>query len=132
MGAIDLRNNITGNVSIVPAVHTAATVTGTGVDVSAGFSAAVAIYTGARTGGNYAFALDHSNESAANFVAVPAAQLDGTFAAFGAAGDVNKLLTKVGYKGNRKFLRVVATGTATPNMAFTAVVLVGDPREIPA
>jgi len=131
MGAIDLRSNIKAGVSIVPAVHTAATVTGTSVDVSEGKSAAVIVSTGARTGGTYAFSLEHSDESAANFVAVPASQLDGTFANFAAAGDVNKVLNRVGYKGTRKFLRVVATGTSTPNMAFAVTVLVGNPTDIP-
>lgn len=116
--------------SVNPAAQTGATVTGSAVDLQNYGTATVAIIVGARTGGTYEFAVEESDSSGSGYTAVPASRLDGTLPSIAGTGDQNKT-TLVGVRTARRYLRVVGTGTSTPNAVWGAAVIRGTPRKSP-
>jgi hypothetical protein len=126
----DIRNKITENHSLEPAVRPTGTYNGAGVDLS-GFNAAMAvIYFGAYTNGTHTPTLEHSDDNSV-FAVVPAAELEGSFTAVSAAGGANTVQT-VGYKGSRRFLRAVMTvASGATGAASCALIVRGDPGQLP-
>lgn len=121
MAKRDLYSNI-GVVSLVaPAVITA-TNTATGVDLRDFNSATVVINTGAIAGsGNFTPKLQESDESAANYTDVAASDLLGSFPTALAADTAYK----VGYKGNKRYIRTVLTLNSGTSIAVSAVAIRG-------
>lgn len=126
-GLRDIRSNVGAAESIRPAVYTAAA-TGEVVDMR-GFDSAVAVVaTGAIAGaGNFTFELQESDESGSGFAAVSADDL------IGAAVDpldANSVY-RVGYKGNKRYLRAFAEHNSGTSIAMSAVIVMGHADQAP-
>lgn len=121
----DLKSKIDIIQSIPPAVHST-TQTGTGVDLQ-GFDSAVAeVSTGADVGSTHAPVLEESDVLGSGYTAVAVADLLGAFSAdIGAAS-----IERVGYKGNKRFIRVVVT-TSGASLAYGANIIRGKATQMP-
>lgn len=116
----DLVSNIGVVMLVAPAVLTA-TNTATGIDLLGFNAAAVIINTGAIAGsGNFTPKLQESDDNT-TFTDVAAADLIGTFPAVLAASSVYK----VGYRGNKRYVRSVITLNSGTSIAASVVVVKG-------
>lgn len=124
----DLYHSIaTPAVSITSAAQTS-TATGTGVDLS-GYESAVVIFTPAtKTDGTHTPTIEESDTSGSGYSTVAAADMIGTLAAL-----TSNTVQKVGYIGNKRYIRAVVTvsGTTT-GCVFGATVIRGTARRMPA
>lgn len=118
----DLANNIGVVQAVAPAVLTA-TNTSAAIDLLGFNSAAVIINTGAIAGsGNFTPKLQESDTTTSgDFTDVVAADLVGEFPAALAAASVYK----VGYTGNKRYLRTVLTLNSGTSIAASAVIVKG-------
>ncbi|MDX8517964.1 hypothetical protein [Mesorhizobium dulcispinae] len=124
----DLANNIAAVQAVAPAVLTA-TNTSAAIDLLGYNSAAVIINTGAIVGaGNFTPKLQESDASGSGYTDVAAADLVGTFPAALAAASV----VKVGYTGNRRYVRTVLTLNSGTSIAAGAVVIKGNAASKPS
>ncbi|OCJ05250.1 hypothetical protein A6U87_14675 [Rhizobium sp. AC44/96] len=122
----DLASNIGIVQAIAPAVLTA-TNTPAGVDLLGFGSAAVVIETGAIAGsGNFTPKLQESDDNT-NFTDVAAGDLQGTFPTALVATSV----VKVGYKGNKRYVRPVLTLNSGTSIAASATIIKGNPAKRP-
>lgn len=133
----DLKNNIKAVPSIAPALRNAsASVEGAGVDLQGYGSAAFATISGTVTDGSVAFEFQHSDDDgvADAYAAIADSDLQGVEADAAlttAAADDNAIIL-TGYKGFKRFVRVVSTQVAGATGAvFGAFVLKGHPRRGP-
>ena len=125
----DLKNHIDVLASIKPAVYTASQ-NGTGVDLR-GFDGAVCVFESG-TGDNtdtdetYSPKVQESDDNS-TYTDVVAADLEGTLALM-----VDDQIQRVGYKGNKRYIRNVMTlsGT-TPSFAGRASIVRGIPHQAP-
>ena len=124
----DLVNNISIAASVVPAVHSA-TVTGTVVDLRGYDSASVGIVTGAIVSdGDFTPKLQHGDESNLSDAAdVAAADLQDSFPTILAASSSYH----VGYRGSKRYVRVVLTNNGGTSIAASAAVLRGHAAQAP-
>lgn len=120
----DLAVNLDIKESVRPAVL-AATTTGEVVDTRGFDSAVVVVQSGAIAGsGDFTAKLQHSlTTTAGDFADVEAADLQGAFKAEMTANTIEK----VGYLGDRRYLRVVLTKNDGTSIAAGAAVIVGHP-----
>lgn len=117
----DLVNDIGVVAAVAPAVLTADN-TSAAIDLANYESATVVINTGAIAGsGNMTPKLQHSDASGSGFEDVTAADLIGSFPTALAATSVYK----VGYKGNKRYVRTVHTLNSGTSVAVSAVVVRG-------
>ena len=118
----DLANNIGTVQAVAPAVL-AATNTSAAIDLLGFESAAVIINTGAIVGaGDYTAKLQESDTTTGgDFGDVAAANLVGTLPASLAADSV----VKVGYIGNKRYVRTVITKNSGTSIAAGAVIVKG-------
>ena len=127
MASKDIYSNFGVTVSVVPAVLTA-TATGTGVDLAGFESAAVVINTGAIAGsGVFNVTLEESDASGSGYTAVAASKIQGTLPTPLAASTVYKL----GYLGDKRYIRPVLTLASGTSIVAGAVVLKGNARSKP-
>lgn len=101
-----------------------------------GFEAAeLLINIGANTDADVTFAvlIEHSDASGSGFEAVPDAQLLGTEALAGFQFDDDNEQRKIGYIGNKRYLRATITpaNNGAGNIFVAAQWLLGFPREAP-
>jgi hypothetical protein len=122
----DLKSSISPVASIIPANYQA-TETGDGVDLTGFDSAAVVIGVGAATDTGFSFEVQESDDDS-DYAAVASSDLDGTEPATAVAS----ALTVLGYRGIKRFIRVVATDTGTGNADFGVTVIRGKARKHPA
>lgn len=123
----DIANNIGAVQAVAPAVLTA-TNTSAAIDLLGYNSAAVIINTGAIAGsGNFTPKLQESDVSGSGYTDVAAADLVGEFPAALAAASVYK----VGYIGNRRYLRTVLTLNSGTSIAAGAVIVKGNAADKP-
>ncbi|MER8861789.1 hypothetical protein NKI09_29730 [Mesorhizobium sp. M0757] len=116
----DLANSIGAVQAVAPAVLTA-TNTSAAIDLLGFNGAAVIINTGAIAGsGNFTPKLQESDDGT-TFTDVAAADLVGAFPAALVAASV----LKVGYIGNRRYVRTVLTLNSGTSIAASATVLKG-------
>lgn len=128
MASKDLYSNFAQTVAVVPAVLTA-TNTSAGIDLAGFESAAVLINTGAIAGaGVFNVTLEESDASGSGFTAVPAAKIQGTLPTPLAASTVYKL----GYLGDKRYIRTVLTLASGTSIVAGAVVLKGNARSKPS
>ncbi|NOV21662.1 hypothetical protein E5S70_37840 [Ensifer adhaerens] len=128
MASKDLYSNISQAVAVVPAVLTA-TNTSAGIDLAGFESAAVLINTGAIAGaGVFNVTLEESDASGSGFTAVPASKIQGTLPTPLAASTVYKL----GYLGDKRYIRTVLTLASGTSIVAGAVVLKGNARSKPS
>ncbi|SLN36625.1 hypothetical protein AQS8620_01306 [Aquimixticola soesokkakensis] len=123
----DIYSNIGMVQSTVPAVL-AATTTDTGIDLQGFNSALVIVTTGAIVGdGDYTTKLQESDALAADYTDVDAAYLLGSFPATLEAASI----VKVGYVGNKRYIRTVTTKNGGTSIAAAIVVVKGHPNDAP-
>lgn len=128
MSTMDLANKISPVETISPDQHTA-TQTGDAVDREGFHSAAVVLQVG--TVADDAFSVevqeadDDGSGSPDTWAAVDDDDLDGTEPGTLTADTI----TVIGYRGNKRHLRVVATDDGTADANFGAVVVLGNPRK---
>lgn len=118
MGMRDLKSNVKTVQTLAPKAHVANGL-GVGVDTR-GFDSAMAVLNaGLYTNGSFTFKLMESETnvtSPESFTAVAAGDLDGAFAVIADAADDNVDI-RVGYKGNKRYLRVDVDEPSSPNPA---------------
>ncbi len=124
----DLANNIGVVQAVAPAVLSA-TNTSAAIDLAGFESAAVVINTGAIAGdGDFTAKLQESDTTTAgDFTDVAAGDLAGSFPASLEANAV----VKVGYVGNKRYLRTVLTKNGGTSIAGGAVVIKGNAHDRP-
>lgn len=126
----DLVSHIDPAVTLAPAAKTASA-NGTGVDLANYDAAVVEIHVGAWTDGSHTFEVQESDSSGSGYTAVADAYLDGTEPAVTSAPTASQIY-KIGYKGIKRYLRVITTVTGTTTGAVYGVtVLRGKPRVKP-
>lgn len=120
--------------TITAAAHTTDS-TGVAVDLSDYNAAVACIYTGSVTDGTWTPELQETDTSsvATSWAAVTSTDLDGSFAAFTASRAAGTV-TEVGYKGTKRYLRLVltSTGTITTGGVISGFIVKGDPRNKPS
>lgn len=127
MASRDNYNNIGVSVAIAAAVLTVTT-TSAGIDLAGFESATAVINTGAIAGsGNFTPKLQESSDNA-TFADVAAADLIGTFPAVLAASSIYK----VGYKGAKRYIRLVLTLNSGTSITAAADIIKGHPKSAPA
>jgi hypothetical protein len=128
MASKDLYSNFAQTVAVVPAVLTA-TNTSAGVDLAGFESAAVLINTGAIAGaGVFNVTLEESDAAGSGYTAVPASKIQGALPTPLAASTVYKL----GYLGDKRYIRTVLTLASGTSIVAGAVVLKGNARSKPS
>ncbi len=126
----DIKNNLSGVNSLVPATITAST-NGSGVDLQGYDGAMVVFQAGTADTGNanetYTPSLEESDDNS-SFSAVAASDLEGTLANMTANS-----AQRAGYKGAKRYVRAVMTlGGTTPSIDVSALVVRGLPHHAPA
>lgn len=124
----DLAHNIAAVQVVVPAVLSA-TDTSSAIDLKGFDGAAVVINTGAiASSGNFTPKLQESDTTATeDFDDVAAGDLIGTFPSVLEASSVYK----VGYIGNKRYVRTVLTKNSGTSIAAGAVIIKGYAQERP-
>lgn len=122
----DLVNNI-GVVTSVAAAVLTATTNGTGIDTLGCNSLAVVISTGAIVGSAVFVPKLQESDDNATWTDVAAADLQGAFPAQLAATSTVKL----GYKGNKRYVRPVLTLSSGTSLAAAVVAIKGDVSKRP-
>lgn len=123
MANIDIMSNVDVDLSLVKEAVTS-TATGASSDISDYHAASVIINAGAWTDGTHTFAVQESDDDSA-WSAVATADLYGANIApviDGATDDDQKY--RIGYKGNKRYLRVVSTVSGTTTGAIYGVQIV--------
>jgi len=124
----DIVNNIGAVQALAPQVL-AATATGSALDLLDFGSAAVLINTGAIvSAGNFTAKLQESDTTTeGDFADVATSDLDGAFPAALAADSV----VKVGYRGFKRYIRLVVTKNSGTSIAAGAILVKGHAAERP-
>lgn len=126
MSLRDLKNKITISQSIAPAVRNA-NVNGTGVDLQ-GFNSAVAeISSGADVDGTHVPVLEEGDTLGGAYTVVAATDLQGAFSADLGANTVER----VGYIGNKRFIRMQVNSGGVTGLAYGANIIRGNPDQSP-
>lgn len=127
MSRSDIKSHVSVAQIIPPAAYTATHTPASGVDL-AGFDAAVVVIeVGAVSSGAFSFEVQHSDSASSGFTAVDDAELDGTEPTSITATTV----TEIGYRGIKRYLRVVATDTAAGDAVFGVHVVRAKGRKLP-
>jgi len=133
MGAIDLKSNIDITVSIPRAVVTSSPSAGTAADVSGYHSVCFVVDSASWVDGTATYAFQESDDNS-TFTAIADADLDGTEPVISSDATGDSVQYKVGYKGNKKYVRAVNTITGSPSTGINsgAYILKGNPKDLPA
>lgn len=125
----DIKTSLDVIQSLTPAARTA-TATGTAADLQGYDSAMVLVSVGTCTDGTHTPSLEHSVDGV-SYAAVTAGDLLGSFTAI-TSGAGAASVQRVGYVGERRYLRVVMTVTgATTGAVYGADILRGSPHRRP-
>lgn len=119
----ELKNNIAAVLALSPAVHSATKADASIIDLQGSGSATVIVNTGAIAGsGDYTISLRHGD--AADLSGDAAASGDDLLGAFPAtlAADTSYA---VGYRGGKRYVRVVITKNSGTSIAAGAVIVKG-------
>lgn len=123
----DLYNNIGVRPAIVPAVQSAAA-DGITIDTNGFNRIAFAVSTGAIAGsGDFGLAIQESDQSGSGFAAPDPGFVDSNAPATLAASSSYKL----GYRGNKRYVRLSLTKAGGTSIALGAVAVLGDPAVTP-
>lgn len=119
----DLKNNITAVLALSPAVHAATKADAPIIDLQGAGSATVIINTGAIAGaGDYTVSLRHGD--AADLTGDAAASGDDLLGAFPTPLAADSSYA-VGYRGGKRYVRVVITKNSGTSIAAGAVIVKG-------
>ena len=130
MGLRDLKNNQTDTQSLHPATRTVSA-NGTGVDLQGAKSAMAVLHVGAWGSGSWTPSLEESDASGSGYAAVAAADLEGAFVAVVDATNENAS-QRVGYKGTKRYIRLVMTTASSPASLPCAGSIAIEPNAKPA
>ena len=123
----DLYSGTEAVQTLAPAARTASA-NGTGVDLAGYNAALVLVNVGAWTDGTHTFEVQDSDDNS-TFAAVADDYLIGTEPVVDAA-DEDNVVYEVGYKGIRRYLRVIVTCAGTTTGAiYGAVIVRGKPSK---
>lgn len=123
----DLYSNIRVTAALAPAVQSTS-VDGSVIDVKGYNRLAFAVNTGAVVGaGDFSVKLQESDASGSGFADVAAAQVDSNAPATLAANSAYKL----GYRGNKRYVKPVLTKAGGTSIAAGIVAILGDPASTP-
>jgi hypothetical protein len=132
----DLKNNLDVAETIAPAARTAS-VSGTGVDLLGYEGAMALIHHGDWTDGTHVFEVQESDvgdTSPDTYTAVADADLLGSEPTISSESN-DDTITRIGYIGSKRYIRVITTYTAstTPQVGavFGAVIVRGRPHQAP-
>lgn len=129
MGLRDLKNNLSVSRSIAPGTKTA-TVQGSGVDLQGARAAMVVFDPGANSSGTFVPSVEESDTgdtSPDTYTAVAAGDLEGSLSNISANS-----IQRVGYKGNKRYIRAVVTTASSPASLVVAAQVVLEPLAKPA
>lgn len=122
MASFDMRNNAEFGLALSATLSGTTPSAGTWIDLQGWqaltFSVSTGTVTDAGTAAGFAFEVQHSDTTAASgATAVADADLIGTEAGLTVTSDDddNKLIGSIGYRGEKRYVRIVATGTASTN-----------------
>lgn len=119
----DLKNNITAVLALSPAVHSATKADASIIDLQGAGSATVIVNTGAIAGaGDYTVSLRHGDAS--DLTGDAAASGDDLLGAFPATLAADSTYA-VGYRGGKRYVRVVITKNGGTSIAAGAVIVKG-------
>lgn len=119
----DLKNNIEAVLALSPAVHSGTKTDAPIVDLQGAGSATVIVNTGAIAGaGDYTISLRHGDAS--DLAGDAAASGDDLLGAFPATLAENSAYS-VGYRGGKRYVRVVITKNGGTSIAAGAVIVKG-------
>lgn len=119
----DLKNNIAAVLALSPAVHSATKADASIIDLQGAGSATVVINTGAIVGaGDYTISLRHGDAS--DLSGDAAASGDDLLGAFPATLAADSAYS-VGYRGGKRYVRVVITKNSGTSIAAGAVIVKG-------
>lgn len=119
----DLKNNIAAVLALSPAVHSATKADAAIIDLQGAGSATVVINTGAIVGaGDYTISLRHGDAS--DLSGDAAASGDDLLGAFPATLAADSAYS-VGYRGGKRYVRVVITKNSGTSIAAGAVIVKG-------
>lgn len=105
------------------------------IDVSKWKSCAFLIALGsiADADATFAVTMDHGNASnLSDAAAVPSDMLNGTLALAGFVFSDDDKCRKIGYRGDKRYVRLTVTPSANASAALLAVLAVGEPLDQPA
>lgn len=113
---------------VLPLLRTTTVTPSNGVDLQGYEGAMVVIHAGTVTDGTYTAEVQESDSVSADFVAVADADLDGTEPAITTSNDDG--VHVIGYKGNKRYIRVKLTASGSPSTGGTigVTVLKTNPR----
>lgn len=122
MASFDMRNNAEFGLALSATLSGTTPSAGNWIDLQGWqaltFSVSTGAVTDAGTAAGFAFEVQHSDTTAASgATAVADADLIGTEAGLTVTSDDddNKLIGSIGYRGEKRYVRIVATGTAGTN-----------------
>jgi hypothetical protein len=119
----DLKNNIAAVLALSPAVHAATKADASIIDLQGAGSATVIVNTGAIVGaGDYTISLRHGDAS--DLSGDAAASGDDLLGAFPATLAADSAYS-VGYRGGKRYVRVVITKNSGTSIAAGAVIVKG-------
>ena len=119
----DLKNNIAAVLALSPAVHSATKADAPIIDLQGAGSATVIVNTGAIAGaGDYTVSLRHGDAS--DLTGDAAASGDDLLGAFPATLAADSTYA-VGYRGGKRYVRVVITKNGGTSIAAGAVIVKG-------
>ena len=119
----DLKNNIAAALALSPAVHSDTKADAPIIDLQGAGSATVIVNTGAIAGaGDYTISLRHGDAS--NLASDAVASGDDLLGAFPATLAADSSYA-VGYRGGKRYVRVVITKNSGTSIAAGAVVVKG-------
>ena len=130
MGAIDLKSEIKMKISLAKAAKTASA-NGASAEVNEFHGACFVVDIGAWTDGTHTYAMQESDDNS-TFTAIADGDLDGTEPVI-SDDSQDDTQVYIGYKGNKRYLRVALTvAGATTGAVSGAYLLYGYPKDIPA
>lgn len=118
----DLKSNLNLAGTLFPAARTASA-NGTGVDLQGYQGAMAALTTGVITDGTHTVALEESDDNSV-FTAVAAADLIGAFTALTTAASDDNSVQRVGYIGNKRYIRAAVTVAGATTGGIYGVTIV--------
>ncbi|MFJ7049043.1 hypothetical protein ACIQVC_37395 [Streptomyces sp. NPDC101112] len=130
----DAYNNLLVKASLAPAAARTASANGTAVDRAEDSSmyqdALVVIAVGTVTDGTHTFEVQDSDDNS-SWAAVDSAYLQGSEPAVTSSTD--ETVYEIGYKGIKRYLRVITTVTGSPATGglYSALVVLANPRVAP-
>jgi hypothetical protein len=133
MAAFDMKSDMTVTRGAAMAVTTAA-VNGQYVDMKGYEALTVAVLMGAiaNAGAGITFKLQHSNAvGTGTFEDCAAADVIGSVPAIDNTNQANLTRGTIGYRGNRRYVRLVATGSASGDASVIPVYIQGRPHSAP-